>query len=134
MSFTPKYPQLKQRRRLQGFLALECMLFLTASQVHAGRLVAGYAHARASIAETVIAVVMGLALVASASWPTTTRRSALLAQGFALLGTLVGVAMIAIGIGPRSVPDIVFHAILIGMLVAGLRSAGRGVRDSVEGT
>lgn len=32
--------------------------------------------------------------------------------GFALLGTFVGVFTIAIGIGPRTVPDIVFHSLL----------------------
>src|SRR6266480_546693 len=50
---------------------------------------------------------------------------ALAVQGFALIGTFVGVFTIAIGIGPRTVPDLVIHAIMVLELVWGLVVAGR---------
>jgi hypothetical protein len=36
---------------------------------------------------------------------------------------LVGAFTIAIGVGPRTVPDIVFHVVMIGVLVWGLVTA-----------
>ncbi len=52
----------------------------------------------------------------------------ILAQGFALLGTLVGVTMIAIGVGPQTTGDIVFHMLLIVLLVTGLIMTMREIK------
>jgi hypothetical protein len=52
--------------------------------------------------------------------PAWTRWVGLAAQGFALLGTLVGIFTIAIGVGPRTVPDVVYHAVIVVVLVWGL--------------
>jgi hypothetical protein len=41
-------------------------------------------------------------------------------QGFALLGTIVGLVTIAIGIGPRTAFDLTLHAGMVALLVAGL--------------
>ena len=62
-----------------------------------------------------------------ATWirPRAVRGIALTVQGFALIGTFVGVFTIAIGIGPRTVPDLVIHAIMVLELVWGLVVAGR---------
>ena len=45
---------------------------------------------------------------AASTWmrPWWLRNAGLFGQGFALLGTLVGLATIAIGVGPRTAPDI----------------------------
>jgi uncharacterized membrane protein YjjP (DUF1212 family) len=56
----------------------------------------------------------------------------LAAQGFAILGTLVGLFTIAIGIGPRTVPDLVFHAGIVVVLVWGLIVTTRA-RDLIAG-
>ncbi len=53
------------------------------------------------------------------------REVGLAAQAFALLGTLVGIFTIAIGIGPRTVPDLVYHATIVGVLVWGLTVAAQ---------
>jgi hypothetical protein len=112
------------------FIFVEAASFAVASLIHSGRLIAGYEHGRARIAESVIAAVLlaGLALtwIRSASL----RRVALAVQGFALLGTLVGVLTIAVGIGPRTVPDVVYHIVIVVVLVLGLRAA-RHSRDEV---
>jgi hypothetical protein len=44
----------------------------------------------------------------------------LAAQGFALLGTLVGIFTIVVGVGPRSVLDIIDHVAIVAVLVRGL--------------
>jgi hypothetical protein len=50
----------------------------------------------------------------------TSRTLGLVCQGFALLGTLVGLFTIAIGIGPRTVLDLVLHSATIALLLTGL--------------
>jgi hypothetical protein len=41
-------------------------------------------------------------------------------QAFALLGTSIGIYTIAIGIGPRTIPDITFHLAIVIALISGL--------------
>lgn len=98
---------------------------LIASLVHSGLLVEGYRHQQAATAEGVIAMVMliGLALTWSpAPW---SARAAVGTLGFGLLGTLVGIFTIVIGVGPRTVPDVVYHIGLLAALAAGLFLAVR---------
>jgi hypothetical protein len=102
------------------FMLLEAAGFSAASLVHSGLVITGYEHPEARTAEGVIAVVLFIGLLLSFVNQTWTRLIGLAAQGFALLGTLVGLFTIAIGIGPRSVPDLVFHAGIILVLVWGL--------------
>jgi hypothetical protein len=49
-----------------------------------------------------------------------------------LAGTLVGLFTIAIGIGPRTVPDLAIHAVMLAELVAGLTVVYRGHVDRVR--
>ena len=58
--------------------------------------------------------------VATALAPGASRAAGLWAQGFALVGTLVGLFTIAIGVGPRTAPDLVFHVAILALLGAGL--------------
>ncbi len=101
------------------FLLGEGLSFVAASLVHAGVLLSGHEHPQAKIAEGLIAMVLlaGLAL----SWlrPAATLPAGLAAQGFALLGTLVGLLTIA-GVGPRSALDLAFHAGILLVLICGL--------------
>jgi hypothetical protein len=104
--------------------------FGVASLIHGGVLLQGWEHVRAATAEGVIGAVLGLGLVATLMWPAAARRIALGVEGFALLGTLVGAFTIAVGIGPRTGPDIVFHALLLIGLVAALMTTWRNRRGS----
>jgi hypothetical protein len=110
-------------RRIRLFLLFEAMSFATASLIHSGRLLPGYAHPKARIAEGVIALVLlaGFAL----TWirPGSLRRVGLAAQGFALLGTVVGIFTIIVGVGPRTLPDIGYHIGIVLVLIWGLRVA-----------
>jgi hypothetical protein len=110
---------------IRRFLALEAIAFVAAALVHAGVLLGGYAHRQARIAESVIAAVLLAGLAYSWLRPSSTRRTGLAVQVFALLGTLVGAFTIAIGVGPRTVPDIVYHVGLLVVLSWGLVVAAR---------
>ena len=115
-------------RRTKLLLAFQAVLFAAASLVHAGVLLSGYEHSRAAIAEGVIALVLLAGFVVSLVRPASARTIALVAQGLALVGTLVGAFTIAVGVGPQTTADYVFHALLLALLVSGLVVAGRSSR------
>jgi len=117
-------------KTIRLFLAFEAAAFLIASLVHSDYLIHGYAHPRARIAEGVIAVVLLAGLVCSLVRPGWTRRAGLAAQGFALLGTLVGAFTIAIGVGPRTVPDVIYHITILIVLAWGLVVTARARPDA----
>ncbi|HKP97811.1 MAG TPA: hypothetical protein VJ385_18885 [Fibrobacteria bacterium] len=115
-------------RMIRAFLFFEALSFLIASQIHFGTLMKGYEHAKAGTAESVIASVLILGLIATVLRPASARAAGLAAQAFALLGTCVGLFTIAIGVGPRTAPDLAYHFILVPVLIWGLlamRRAGR---------
>ena len=107
------------------FMLFEAASFVAAALVHSGVLIEGYEHPQARIAEGVIAIV--LLVGAALTWirPAGVRRVGLAAQGFALLGTLVGVFTIAIGVGPRTLPDVAYHIGIVVVLTWGLSIATR---------
>jgi hypothetical protein len=118
---------------LRLFLLLEASTFVAAAAIHFGALVEGYHHQRAGTAETVIAIVLlaGLALTwRQPPWP---RRAAIGAQAIAALGVLVGLFTIAVGIGPRTIPDLAYHLAILAVLVVGLALALRGDTASPRG-
>ena len=101
-------------------LLVEAAVFIIAAFTHFGQFLGGYEHQRAGIAETTIAAVLLLGWLVSWLRPGMTRAVGLVAQGFALLGTIVGVTMVAIGVGPRTPLDIIYHVGMIILLVYGL--------------
>ena len=113
------------RQTIRLILFLTGASFAVAALVHRGLLVSGYEHREAATAESVIAAVLLLGFALTWVWPARVRQIALAALGFALLGTLVGVLTIAIGIGPRTVPDIAYHLTILAALAWGLVLAGR---------
>jgi hypothetical protein len=114
--------------RIRRFMLFEAAAFIAASIVHSGALAERYAHREARIAETVIALVLLAGLTWSRLRPEKTRLAGLLAQGFALFATLVGIFTIVIGVGPRSGPDAVYHLGIVGILAWGLTVAARAGR------
>jgi FtsH-binding integral membrane protein len=120
-------------RAIRLFVLIEGAAFIAAALTHFGLLIGGYEHQKAGTAESVIGIVLLVGLALTWIRPASTREIGLAVQAFALLGTLVGIFTIAIGVGPRTVPDIAFHIGIIVMLAWGLivtapaRSAGRSV-------
>jgi|RhiMetdeSRZDD1v2_1073273.scaffolds.fasta_scaffold436815_1 hypothetical protein len=113
------------RTTIRLFLLIEGVSFLAAGLIHRGVFITGYAHQQASIAETTIAIVLLVGFGLTWIWPAQTRPIGLVAQTFALLGTLVGVFTIALGVGPRTAPDIVYHLTILAVLTWGLVVAAR---------
>jgi hypothetical protein len=121
-------------KHIRTFLGLEAVGFAVTALVHAGAIGDRYQHREATIAEAVIAGVLGVGLLASLVAPASSRPIALGVQGFALLGTLVGIFTIVIGIGPQSPFDLALHAGFVALLVAGLTVVARGAgRISTRG-
>jgi hypothetical protein len=121
------------RATIRLFLLIEGVSFLAAGLIHRGVLISGDAHQQASIAETSIAVVLLVGFGLTWIWPAHTRLIGLVAQAFALLGTLLGVFTIAIGVGPRTAPDLVYHLAILALLAWGLVVAARAPVDGVTG-
>lgn len=115
-------------------MLFEAMTFVTAALVHSGKFVGGYQHYEARIAETVIAVVLLLGLLFSWLRPAWGRLAAVGAQGAALFGTLIGIVTVIVGVGPRTVPDVIYHIAIMIVLVFGLalafRMGGLGETDA----
>ena len=113
------------RQAIRLFVLLEGVAFIAAALIHFGVLLNGYEHQRAGTAELVIGTVLLLGWVSTLVRPGSTRAIGLAVQAFALLGTLVGIFTIAIGVGPRTGPDIAYHLVIVLVLVSGLALAGR---------
>jgi hypothetical protein len=117
---------------LRLFLLLEGASFALAALIHFGVLAGGYAHRSAAIAESAIGAVLLVAFALTWLMPAWTRAVGIAAQGFGLLGTLVGAFTIAIGVGPRTVPDVVYHAAILLALACGLVVAARAPADTAR--
>ena len=130
VTIAPDAPSARGRRGAAGvFLAVAALAFAAASLVHKGVLMDRYQHFQAGVAEGVIAIVLALGLIVSLTRPRLTRAAGLAAQGFALLGTCVGITMFAIGVGPQSAFDVALHAGFVTLLVAGLIVTARHAAD-----
>jgi hypothetical protein len=112
-------------RTIRRLLFLEGASFILAGQVHFGALATGYQDAGAATAESVIGVVLLAGLALTWVLPARARAIGVATQGFALMGTLVGVYVAAIGVGPHTVPDVVFHIVILLVLSGGLVVAAR---------
>jgi len=107
-------------QKIRAFVAVEGASFTIAALIHFGVLMTGFEHRKAGTAESVIALVLLGGLVVSLLRPASTRAVGFGVQSFALLGTLVGIFTIAIGVGPRTVPDILYHVVIVAVLAVGL--------------
>ena len=93
---------------------------MIASLIHSGVLMHGYEHLWAGRAEGVIGTALLIGYVLTWILPGRTRGIGIAVQAFALLGTSIGIYTIAIGIGPRTIPDITFHIAIVIALISGL--------------
>lgn len=104
--------------------------------VHAGFLIQGYEHREAVIAESVIGTVLFVGLAMTRIRSRSAFSIAAGVQAFALVGTFVGIWTIVAGIGPRTLPDIVYHTVIVLVLMTGLvvawRSRGPGATEGSE--
>lgn len=108
---------------------VQAVAFAIASVIHSGALTDVSVDPGANIAEGVIAAVLfGGAIVASVR-PSWTQVVGSLAQGFGLLGSLIGLFLATRGLGPDTVPDLVFHVAVVITLALGLLATIRHPGD-----
>jgi peptidoglycan/LPS O-acetylase OafA/YrhL len=105
--------------RIRVLLAIEVVVFASAALIHAGWPLADREDIGAATAESVIALVLLAGLTLTWLRPTATRAAAIAAQGFALLGTCVGLTLV-IFVGPTNGLDLTIHSIMLALLVSGL--------------
>lgn len=113
------------RQPIRVLLLVEAAAFAAAALAHSGVLVHGHEHQQARVAESLTALVLLAGFVLSWIHPAWTRQAGIVAQGFALLGTLVGMFTIALGVGPQTAPDVAYHLGILAVLVWGLVVAAR---------
>jgi hypothetical protein len=112
-------------RTIRLFLLIQGAAFITAALTHFGVLIQGYEHHKAGTAEGMIGSVLLVGLGLTWIRPASSRGIGVSVQAFALFGTLVGIFTIVIGVGPRTLPDITYHLVIVTVLVFGLVTAVR---------
>jgi hypothetical protein len=117
---------------IRHFLLGEAVAFGLAALVHAGILPLGYEHEGAYVPEGIIGVVLLAGFGLTWALPAWTRQIGIAAQGFALTGSLIGLYVGVIGVGPHTVPDFVFHVGIVLALLSGLVLAARGEDGSAR--
>ncbi|WP_306061792.1 hypothetical protein [Natronococcus wangiae] len=113
------------RRTIRSLLALEGASFFLAAMIHAGVLIQEYEHREAMIAESVIGAVLLVGLLITRVRPRSIASIGAIVQAFALAGTCIGIWTMIVGVGPRTIPDIVYHAVIVVVLMGGLVVAWR---------
>lgn len=112
-------------------LTFEAAAFVAAALVHFGIIPLGLEDSAAGTAESIIAVVLLIGVGISRSRRAWTRRVALLTQGFALAGTLIGLYLF-VTIEPDKVADIVYHLLMVVVLITGIVLAMKLPRNTVN--
>jgi len=113
------------RRVIRAFLAVEAATFIIAALVHFGILTNADPHEAAATGESVIAIALVIGLALTWVGLTSVATIGILAQGFALFGTLVGILTIVAGVGPQSAADLGYHVAISGVLLVGVVVASR---------
>ncbi len=106
--------------RIRGLLLLEAAAFAVSALVHFGVVIHGYEHDDARLAESVISLILFLGFLVTWIRPAWIRATSVVAQGLALVGTLIGVFTIIVGVGPRTAPDIIYHVGILTVLARGI--------------
>ena len=106
-------------------MLVEAIAFLIASTVHSGALIDVSVDSSANIAEGIIGLVLLAGAIVTTVRPGWTRVVGVIAQGFGLLGSLVGLFLATRGLGPHTGPDLVFHVVIVAMLAIGVVAASR---------
>ncbi len=112
---------------IQLFLAVQFALFAFAASAHFG-VFTDMNDPGAAIAETVIAVVLLAGLARTFTKAADVRSVALGTQGFALLGTLIGITLV-LTVGPTETFDVTVHSLMLITLLAGLAVTSRAPRE-----
>ena len=117
------------RKPIPLFVFFEGLALIVASLIHFGVLMHGFEQFWAGRAEGVIGIALLIGYVLTWILPRWTRGIGIAVQVFALLGTSIGIYTIAIGVGPRTIPDITFHIAIVIALISGLVVTARAEKQ-----
>lgn len=109
---------------LRWIMALGAVSLLAAAALHAGLVIPGPFDDAARF-ETGFAAVLLVGLGLTFIGPGWARWGGLAATALALVGACIGLFVALRGIGPNTVPDLVYHVALIALLVTGVVVAWR---------
>ena len=107
-------------------LLFEAIAFAVAGLVHSGVIPDDpYTHYRAAVAESAIAVILLIGWAFTFFRFPVARGAAITVQALALLGTIAGMVVTVLGIGPQTLPDTVFQLAMLLVLMGGLIAFAR---------
>jgi peptidoglycan/LPS O-acetylase OafA/YrhL len=111
---------------LRWIMAVTAASLLVAAALHAGLVIQG-PFDDAAMYETGVAVVLLIGLALTFIGPAWARWGGLAATVLALAGASIGLYLALRGVGPNTLPDLVYHVALVALLVIGsaLRGASR---------
>jgi len=109
------------------FLLVQFAVFVFAASAHFG-VFTDLDDPGAGTAETVIAAALLAGLTLTFRRSADVRSVAFAAQGFALLGTLIGITLV-LTVGPTETFDVAVHSVMLTLLVAGLLVTYRAPRE-----
>lgn len=105
-------------------MAVATISLLIAASLHAGLLIPGPFDS-AAMYETGVAIILIVGLAFTFIGPAWARWGGLVATVLALAGASIGLYLALRGLGPNTVPDIVYHFALVALLLAGIGVAWR---------
>jgi hypothetical protein len=108
-------------KQIRFLIPLQILLFVLGALAHAGFLPLSHPHLQARTAESIIAILLAIGLVATFVRESWGRRVTLAMEVLSLFGTLIGLTMILIGVGPRSGFDYALHTAMIISFIVALR-------------
>lgn len=109
---------------LRWIMAATATSLLIAAALHAGLVIPGPVD-QAAMYESGIAVILIVGIGLTFVGPGWARWGALTTQTVALAGACIGTFLALRGLGPNTVPDIVYHFALLAILLTGLVVAWR---------
>jgi hypothetical protein len=111
-------------RTLRWIMGVAAVSLMVAAALHAGLVIAGPFN-DAAMYEMGVAAVLLVGLGLTYVGPAGARWGGLAASALALAGATIGLYMALRGLGPNTVPDIVYHVALIALLLVAIAVAWR---------
>jgi hypothetical protein len=109
---------------LRVLMLVEAASLVGVAALHSAVLTDGR-YNQAAIYEGSIAVILGIGLALTFIGPSVAWAVGIVAQAVAIAGASIGFYLAVGGIAPNSIPDIVYHVVLIALLAIGLVAAWR---------